>query len=218
MEHYSIGAIEWLRGRLQYPLPGRPAQEKMIGHVFPAPPVAPAGARLSAVLCLLFPGENGLSVVLMKRREDHTAHSGQISFPGGKKEESDQDLMHTALRETEEELGIPASAVEVLGALTPLYIPVSNFHVFPYLGFMPAPPGITANKREVAYTLEIALADLFDARRKERRNVLSPAIKKIVPSVHAYVPDPTTIIWGATAMMLSELETLLGEYAASLSC
>ena len=211
LDLYSTTAIARLKTRLLLPLPGRAGQEKMIGHVLPVPRQAPDHARLSAVLCLLFPLNNELHVTLMKRREDHTAHSGQVSFPGGRQEPTDPDLRFTALRETYEEIGVPGPSVEVLGPLTPLYIPVSNFKVFPYLGYLPHRPEYVLSHAEVSYTVEVPLRELFNPATKARRDVISPAIKQVIPNVNAYVLGDGTVIWGATAMMLSELETLFSE-------
>jgi len=207
------GQIEWLRNRLEEPLPGRNAQERMIGRVLPIPKVAPVNARLSAVLCLLFPVAGELNILLMKRMEDGTAHSGQVSFPGGSYEPEDIELKNTALREAEEEVGIIANRVDVLGALTPIYIPASNFNVFPFIGFISDRPTYILSHSEVAHTLEVPLKCLFHPNRKIKKDVISPAIKKVIPNVNAYELEDDTIIWGATAMIISELETILEEYA-----
>ena len=121
--------IEWLKKRLKEPLPGRSAHNKMIGRVLNVPHAIPEHVKLSAVLCLLFPQDNELYVTLMKRKEDEKHHSGQVSFPGGRHEKTDANLLATALREAEEEIGIESNKVEVVGALTPVYIMVSNFQV-----------------------------------------------------------------------------------------
>ena len=125
---------EKLREALLQPLPGAEAQEKMMGRVKSMPQEIPADARPSAVLCLLFPVNDEPHILFMKRKEDNTAHSGQVSFPGGRYEEQDANYKTTALREANEEVGILSSDVEILGALTSLYIPVSNFNVYPFVG------------------------------------------------------------------------------------
>jgi len=208
---YAKDIKDFLKLRLWQPLPGRAGQEKMIGHVIAIPRDPPANAKPSAVLCLLFPENDKLSVLLMKRMEDHTAHSGQVSFPGGRQEPTDKSLLETALRETHEEVGINPESVEILGPLSSIYIPVSNYNVFPFVGYMPEKPVCTPSRSEVARVLEVPLDVLFHPVRKEKRDVVSPAIKKVVPQVNAYVLEDDTVIWGATAMMLSELETILAE-------
>ena len=200
--------IEWLRKRLLQPLPGRSAQERMTGRVLPMPIQIPENARLSAVLCLLFPLNDELYMILMKRREDNTAHSGQVSFPGGSYEKTDADIKATALRETHEEIGIPISDVDVLGALTPLYIPVSNYNVFPFVGFTKQRPEYTLSHAEVSYTIEVPLSNLLHPDRKTITDVVSPAMPNVIRNVNAYKLEDGTIIWGATAMIISELEAV----------
>jgi len=201
--------IEWLRERLKKPLPGRSAQERMMGRVVVMPDKLPDDARPSAVLCLLFPLNDELHVLLMKRREDKTAHSGQVSFPGGSYDITDADLRATALREAQEEVGIVSGEVDILGALTPLYIPVSNFNVYPYVGYARKRPTYDLSHHEVAYTLEVPLNTLLHADRKTVTEVISPKFPEVKRKVNAYVLDDGTIIWGATAMIISELEVIL---------
>ncbi len=198
-----------LKEQLKLPLPGRPAQERMVGRVRLMPLVVPENARPSAVLCLLFPIDNELHILLMKRREDRTAHSGQVSFPGGRYEKEDADYKTTALREANEEVGILAADVEVLAPLTSLYIPVSNFNVYPYLGYTPQRPQYNLSHAEVSYILEVPLASLFHVDRKIITDVTSPISPEPIKNVHAYQLADGTIIWGATAMILSEIEAVV---------
>ena len=200
--------IEWLRKRLQQPLPGRSAQERMTGRVVSMPLVVPENARPSAVLCLLFPQNGELYLLLMKRREDNTAHSGQVSFPGGSYDTTDADLRATALREAHEEVGILSAEVDVLGALTPLYIPVSNYNVYPYVGYTKQRPDYNLSHNEVSYTIEVPISSLFHAERKVKTDVVSPVVPGIIRNVNSYKLEDGTIIWGATAMIISELEAV----------
>ncbi len=201
--------IELLKTRLKEPLPGRPAQERMIGRVVTMPLTVPDNAKPSAVLCLLFPINDELHVLLMKRREDRTAHSGQVSFPGGKVELTDENYLFTALREANEEVGIQPHEVDVLGALTPLYIPVSNFNVFPYIAYSPQRPVYNLSQNEVSYTIEVPLSSLMAPERKTITDVKSPATPNLISNVNAYVLADGTVIWGATAMIISELEVII---------
>ena len=203
--------IEWLRERLKRELPGRTAQERMMGRVVAMPVKVPEHARPSAVLCLLFPLNNELHVLLMKRREDKTAHSGQVSFPGGSYEASDADMKATALREAQEEVGIMSAEVDILGALTTLYIPVSNFNVYPYVGYANQRPVYNLSHDEVSYTIEVPLNELLHAERKTVTEVISPMQPDVKRTVNAYQLKDGTIIWGATAMIISELEVILAE-------
>lgn len=182
-----------------------------MGRVVKMPLTVPDNAKLSAVLCLLFPVEDELHVLLMKRKEDRTAHSGQVSFPGGRFDETDANLRATALREAKEEVGINEHEVEILGSLTSLYIPVSNFNVFPYVGFARQQPVYNLSQNEVAYTLEVPIKELLHPDRKIVTDVVSPAVPDVIRQVRAYNLEDGTIIWGATAMMISELEAVLGE-------
>ncbi len=207
----NTAKIEWLKQRLQQPLPGRAAQERMMGRVLPHPIKVPENARPSAVLCLLFPMNNELYMLLMKRREDRTAHSGQVSFPGGSYEATDADFKATALREAQEEVGIVSSDVDILGALTPLYIPVSNFNVYPFVGYSAQRPQYNLSHNEVSYTIEVPLNNLLHPDRKTVTDVVSPALPDMIRNVNAYKLEDGTIIWGATAMMISELEAILEE-------
>jgi 8-oxo-dGTP pyrophosphatase MutT (NUDIX family) len=204
-----LNTINELRQRLLQPLPGLVAQERMMGRVLSMPLAVPENARLSAVLCLLFPMDGELHVLLMKRREDKTAHSGQVSFPGGRHELFDADLQATALREAFEEVGILPATVDVLGALTPLYIPVSNFHVYPFVGVTSNRPEFILSPNEVSYTIEVPLKHLLHAERKIITDVMSPALPDVIRKVKAYQLEDGTIIWGATAMIISELEAVI---------
>ena len=199
--------ISALKGRLAQTLPGRAAQERMKGRLRAMPDVIPDAAQESAVLQLLFPLHGALHILLMRRTEDGRAHSGQISFPGGRREAQDASLLMTALREAEEEVGIVSSEVAVLGALTPLYIPVSYFMVHPFVAWSARRPDYLPNKREVSMIIEAPVAHLFHQDSKIMAEVRPAA--GIVMQVPAYRLPDGAIIWGATAMMLSELEEVM---------
>ncbi len=183
----------------------------MMGRVRPMPMEVPAHARPSAVLCLIFPIEGEPHLLFMKRMEDNTPHSGQVSFPGGSYEQQDADYRATALREAQEEVGIMAEDVDILGALTSLYIPVSNFNVYPYVGLATSRPVYNLSRSEVSYILEVPVKELFHPERKTITHVISPAMPDVKLKVNAYVLEDGTVIWGATAMILSELEAVLKE-------
>ena len=203
--------IEWLRERLQQPLPGLKAQERMIGRVLQMPLVVPEDARASAVLIVLFPKDGELYILLMKRTEDGRAHSGQISFPGGKQETFDADLRATALREANEEVGIMSNEVDIIGGLTPLYIPVSNFQVYPFIAYTDKRPQYLLSANEVERIIEVPLQWFLEEGNKTEERVTSPVDKSFVRKVHAYKLEDGSIVWGATAMILSELEVMLSE-------
>jgi 8-oxo-dGTP pyrophosphatase MutT (NUDIX family) len=184
----------------------------MAARVKPMPAQVPRNARPSAVLSLLFPHEDKLHVLLIRRISDGKAHSGQIGFPGGKQDDSDADLKATALREAHEEVGILSTEVDILGSLTPLYIPVSNFQVYPFVAFAQQKPVYAISQSEVDEIIEIPLHQLFHADNKTVVNVTSPVMPEILRSVRAYKLNSGSIIWGATAMILSELETIIEEF------
>ena len=206
-----IETIHKLKVRLTQSLPGPAAHERMLARVLPLPLKVPEDARPSAVLSLLFPLNNALHVLLIKRTEDGRAHSGQISFPGGRQEPTDADLHATALREAQEEVGIMSSEVEILGQLTPLYIPVSNFQVYPFVAFAEKRPAYLLSKQEVAYTIELPVAKFLAEKMKTIATVTSPADPSFKRDVRAYRLEDNTVIWGATAMILSELEQIFRE-------
>ena len=175
------------------------------------PDVIPDHARDSAVLQLFFPLHNEPHLLFIRRTEDGRAHSGQISFPGGRHEPEDASFMITALREAEEEVGIIASEVEVLGALTPLYIPVSYFIVHPFVAWSEKRPEYLPSKMEVSEILEIPVAHLFDTANKIMTEVQPSSMPGVTFTVPAYSLPDGTFIWGATAMMLAELEEVMKE-------
>lgn len=183
----------------------------MAARVKPMPDTIPADARPSAVMSLLFPVGDELHLLFIKRTEDGRAHSGQVSFPGGKQDPTDSDLKATALREAQEEVGIMPADVDILGELTPLYIPVSNFQVHPFVAFAKEKPTYNINQAEVRYILEVRVSELFHPQTKVTTDVVSPAMPGIIRNVKAYQLSDGTIIWGATAMILSELEMILEE-------
>jgi len=201
--------IERLRKRLDQPLPGLKAQEKMTGRLRPMPEIIPIEARDSAVLQLIFPVDRKPHLLLIRRTEDGSAHSGQISFPGGRYESNDPNFQSTALREAEEEVGIQSGDIEVLGALTPLYIPVSFFKVHPFLAYSKHRPKWSPNNQEVAAIIEVQLDWLMDNHNKIQTEIHPPSMPGKSLMVPAYRLPDDSFIWGATAMMIAELEELL---------
>ncbi len=157
--------------------------------------------RKSAVLILFYPENGNIKTVLMERAADNSIHSLQISFPGGKFENGDNNLEQTALREANEELGIAPQTVKILGPLTKLYIPPSNFDVFPFVGYTPEKPVFKTNS-EVKSILEIDLKTLMNPN-----TLINKTIEHRTGGVFEvpcyFVQDH--IIWGATSMIISEL-------------
>lgn len=203
--------IEKLKARLQLPLPGIIAQMRM------APPTRarnmdiPASARQSGVMILLVEGDKELNTILIRRTEDGNTHSGQISFPGGKKDPNDAHIEYTALRECEEEIGILRHEIQVLGQLTPLYIPPSNFWVTPTVGFIEKVLAFKPSEREVQEIIKVPFSLLYDERIREERIVKRSDIKNMEMKTPVYALNDEIIIWGATAMILSELQVVLND-------
>ena len=198
-----------LRTALTPPLPGRSVQYEM-AHVvrrsFSAPP---PDARRAAVLILLFPKNEQWHFALIQRagHVGNDAHRGQIGLPGGKIEADDPSPAHAALREAEEEIGVARSTVELLGALTALYIPVSNFIVYPFVGLTTTNPTFVAQESEVDEIYEVPLRELLhlDARRTTDLPFGARLTLQNVPYFHLQ----DKVVWGATAMILNEWVALL---------
>ncbi|BAX80408.1 coenzyme A pyrophosphatase [Labilibaculum antarcticum] len=164
----------------------------------------PSIARDSSVLLLFYLKNGQLHLPLIKRTTGNTNHSGQISLPGGKYEESDANRTITAVRETNEELGVECEKIKILGFLTELYIPVSNFMVLPVLGYCEKRPDFTLNEFEVEEIIEMPVVQLF-----AEDNIGEFTIEKDGFKIHApYFPAQEHKIWGATAMILSELREI----------
>lgn len=190
---------EWWRNKLQEPLPGVKAQLRMAPSSrgissFVEPPVP------AAVLVLFYPSGQETRLVFIKRNAYDGPHSAQVSFPGGSREPEDQSLEETALRETREELGIRGK-IEVLGALTPLHIPVSNYQVHPFVGWMGQVPGFRPDPSEVQYVIEATLSLLQDPSQRGSDREYRQGVPVEVPFYRVGKEK----IWGATAMMLSEI-------------
>ncbi|MEW7278380.1 CoA pyrophosphatase [Aquimarina sp. 2201CG1-2-11] len=161
--------------------------------------------RNAAVMMLFYPVKSSTHFVLILRPIYKGVHSGQVALPGGKVEKYDEDYTMTALRETEEEVGVEISKVKVLKPLTKVYIPPSNFWVHPFLGYTEDRPDFVIQEEEVAKVIEVPIQELLDENNVASKILSTSYAKNIeVPSfdLKGYT------VWGATAMMLSELKTL----------
>lgn len=196
--------IQNLKHQLSQDLPGRPAQYKMAHAVRVNYPPPPTDARVACVLNLLYPKDNDWHIVLIERMSTHKGdqHSGQISFPGGGLEPNDPSLSAGAIREANEEVGVIAEDVELLGQLTDIYIPVSNFLVHHFVGKLDYTPDFIPQPSEVKSILEVPLDHLRDPNTIQRKDlkISSKITLKNVP----YYSVNDHVVWGATAMMLSE--------------
>ena len=162
--------------------------------------------RQAAVLALFYPDDNNQTRFLLTQRASYNGtHSAQISFPGGKVEKSDKNFQQTALRETFEEVGVLTTSIEIIKQTSDAYIPPSNFLVAPFIGISKTTPIFNPNE-EVAEIIEVLLADLLDDNNLTAIEMETSYMKNInVPcfKLNGY------IVWGATAMMLSEIKDLL---------
>lgn len=200
-----------LKQKFQQPLPGKNSHLKM------SPPNRAKEllgmqeqmnlARQSAIMVLLFPVNDQLKTVFIKRSEYDGMHSGQIAFPGGKKEKTDQNFEETALRETFEEVGVKADDIEVIGQLSDLFIPPSNFIVKPFVGYCTRQPAYNIDRKEVQSVIEIDLADFYSENRIFEKEFSSGTSGQTIKA--PYFDIMNIEIWGATAMITSELLDVL---------
>lgn len=200
-------SIQFLRRELKGPKPGLMAQLKMITDPRPGHQVyteVEDTCIKAGVLVLLYPWRDQLNLVLMRRTAGMDFHQAQISLPGGRQDQA-ESLEQTALREAQEELGIPPPAIQILGELTPLYIPPSNYCIYPVVGATDTRPDFRPSPLEVAEVIEIPLNHLLDPQ-----NIREEAwtIKGFEVKVPFYFFEGHKI-WGATAMVLAELIELL---------
>lgn len=201
---------------LKRSLPGFSAQKSMaplgrrppLDYLYDS--VAP---KKSAVLILLYPQVQTVSrlevktVLILRSDNERGNHGGQISFPGGGIDEGDRDLSETALREAEEEIGIDRHSVSVLGGLSPLYIPVSNYMVHPFIGICPPITQFTIDPLEVSAIVEVSLGDLLSDQNKGSVEKYIK-IKDSKMNVPCYTISGQ-VIWGATAMIIAEFSEII---------
>lgn len=200
-----------LRARLGEPLPGHSAHAEMAPYPRRTDPevisVEDKDGRPAATLVLLYPDAAGEAhFVLTVRQASLRAHSGQVSLPGGALEpgETPEDA---ARREAWEEVGVGPEAVEVLGRLTPLYIPPSGFSVWPVVASTPARPAFRPQEAEVAALVEVPVASLLDPATREHRARDLRGVAYEVPFFRLGGHE----VWGATAMMLAEAAAVLAD-------
>lgn len=163
--------------------------------------------RKAAVMALMYPNDLGeMIMIFMLRKTYKGVHSNQIGFPGGKVEDEDKTMLDTALRETYEEIGVSGNHITILKELTEVYIPPSNFLVQPYLGVLNKKPAYILEEKEVERLIEIPLKTILNDDYISSKKLKTSYASEIEVPVFEFDDE---IIWGATAMMLSEIKDLL---------
>ena len=205
MEHHKF--IPALKLLVDAEKPGPDAQ--MLMSRFGRNQIGLEKARLASVLLLLFVKNQQFHFILTKRTSNspNDKHGGQISFPGGSKDHEDENLQITAIRETFEEIGVEKEQIEIIGELTELYIPVSNFLVQPYIGVTNTIEKYNPQPKEVEDVLEIPLEMLLNESSVKSKNITinKGMVLKDVPYFDFY----GHVVWGATAMILSEFKEVV---------
>jgi len=208
----SLDYIAQLTSKIEeIPKPGLAAQLKM------APPQrfgtketllkVPKNAKKAAVMMLLYPNrKKELCFCLIQRTTYNGKHSGQISFPGGKREEEDIDFWATALRESQEEVGVNPEKVQLITTLSSTYIPPSNFYVYPYLAYTNQCPDFIAEEGEVDHVIEVLLADLLKESAVQDGPITASYTSEVIVPMFVF---GTYRVWGATAMILSEAREII---------
>lgn len=192
---------------LKEDLPGLKAQKRMapFARISADYTPNPYGAKRSSVIILLMPGSTDIDVAFIRRIRNGSVHGGQLAFPGGKEEVYDKSPTDTALRECNEEIGVLANDIRVLGHLTNLYIPVSNFSVHPVVGYVDYKPQYIPNPDEVEEVHEIGLSQICNPDNRLTKTMNVKGVGMDVPVFQIGQLD----IWGATAMILSEFVAVL---------
>jgi 8-oxo-dGTP pyrophosphatase MutT (NUDIX family) len=201
----SVELNLFLSKEIEENLPGKSAHIKMLptGRILDENPVNKRNAAVTILICPNTEGEEEL--MFIKRTEYEGHHSGQVSFPGGKADKEDIDLLATAIRECHEEIGVILTKKNLLGSLTPVYVMVSEFMIYPFLFFYPSIPEIKIDPDEVNYIFQFPVNKLLDynIRKKKIMHIMGQDVD--VPYFH--IMGET--IWGATAMILSEFIEIL---------
>lgn len=188
--------------RMNRPLPGYHSHNQVMNHRKPIAKInfEKLNPKKSAVLLHLYLFQEKLHISYIERPTYNGVHSNQISFPGGKFEEQDESLMHTAIREANEEVNVDPKEVEVIGSLSEIYIPPSNFLVKPYISFQKTRPNFIADIREVHQVIEVPLEYLLRQELGNHQIIRGTETDQ----VKGYIINGK-VMWGATAMITKEL-------------
>ena len=200
--------IEQIEAALRRPLPGLVAMVRMAPNPRPLyPPTPDHRPREGAVLVLLYPGgvDGELYLALTRRTDTVGSHRGQISFPGGSIDPDDISTAHAALREACEEIGVCETDLRLLGDLTPLYIPPSDFRIYPHVAHLPRRPEFRLQPHEVAELLEVPISHFLDESNCAQEEWFVSGATRQIP----YYLVAGHKVWGATAMVLAELAAVV---------
>jgi len=206
-------SIQQIKQRLNQELPGLSSHLKMAPanriHELKNQEKKFLNAQKSAVMLLLFNEQNKLKVIFIRRSFYVGIHAGQIAFPGGRYEDFDIEIKNTALREIEEEIGLHSENIEVIGRISDIYVPPSNFLISVFVGYLPQKPQYKIDEREVNEIIEIELSEFF-----KEDSIIEKEF--IVPSTNSKVLAPyykvgNIELWGASAMVMCEFLDIIGE-------
>jgi len=200
-----------LKQKFQLPLPGLASHLKMAPKHRVQDLINKSddarNAQKSAVLILFFQESNELKMIVIRRSSYVGIHSGQIAFPGGRFETEDIDVRTTALREIEEEIGILREDIEIIGRLSDIYVPPSNFLISVFVGYLEVKPTYKMQEREVDEVIEIPVTEFFKPDVIKQKDFYVNSIK--AASDAPYFDVNNAEIWGASAMVISELLDIL---------
>lgn len=200
--------IKKIKKSLALSLPGEKAHNKMLPTMADnsfVERIENTTTKEGSVLILLYPKAGKIYFPLMLRPNYNGVHGGQISLPGGKKEKQDKDFIATAVREAEEEIGVVAKDIAILGTLTTLHVTASNFMVVPVIGFSRSTPSFNPNPYEVEAIIETSMEDLMNDDLVKVKKLHVRGFDLEAP----YFDINGQIVWGATAMILNEFKSIL---------
>ena len=164
--------------------------------------------KIASTLLLLYPKKNEIYFCLIERQEYKGIHSSQISFPGGRNENG-ETIKQTAVRETMEEIGVDPLDINIIGELTQVYIPPSNFLIHPFIGYCDIQPNFKANSREVKKIIEVNLNDLFKKDVIKKKKMIFSKNRNSISHDVPYFDLNNQVVWGATSVILNEFRKIL---------
>ena len=199
--------IKKLSKRLsQLPLPGEKSQKLMLARTQKFKLNNKKRKTPAAVLILLYPFKDDWLFFLTKRTKTVEHHKGQISLPGGMVEKNEK-LASAAVRETYEEIGVKKDNIKIIGSLTPLYVPISNFEIFPFIGWTIKEPKTKMHEKEVERIFKISINELLLKKNMKRKKNMFADLTTPIPYFHL----DNEMVWGATSMILAEFKSVLKE-------